>query len=364
MKNGKEPDVPDAQTGKSKKLSKEEIRRLMSGETKQETRNQFERDRDAIRQKEVEAANRRDEEQLLRRAEAREEARQTSQDEQDTQTRRDNTQSDDEETVVASSETDNEAAESRTEPKEDGGQGSSNDRFALLEKELKLRDLRMERLEFENQKWKTRAQRRAGELDYIKNQGGRANEAGEATDSVLDNFFDETEPQTLRRQESSESSNPLSRRLSALEAEAVEAAKERAVARFSADFADFEQDSEFTTVIKELGAEYADDLSSGNPKLVEKATNTLLRDARLEVLTRREETALQAARKKQATVAQRVRQQKLDGEISDGSDAGTEDNNPSKRTYGSLKEQLMDMDMDDLADLLTAQAKRAQRRSS
>lgn len=220
------------------------------------------------------------------------------------------------------------------EPTKDGAEAIDDDPLKLIERELQLRDLKMQRLENENQKWQTLAQQRQGKLDYLeKNDGTAPKPAGWG--------------QTRRSTEST--GNPETDRLAALEQEAVERARQNAVVAFTQQYPDLIQDQEFHAMLKERAQEYAEDLQSGNTKRVTRATNLLLQDARLELTIQREEAAIAEARQRQASAAETIRQRKLDSGATT-SDAAESSSTPPK-TYGSYKEQLMDMDTDQLAAL-------------
>lgn len=195
----------------------------------------------------------------------------------------------------------------------------------------------------DNKTWKTRAQTRAGELDFLKNHADRAKSPVEAEASSNDGGLYE-EP--VRQK----SNDPLANRLAELEANEIERAKVSAVQKFTSAHPDFQQDEAFAETLKAKAVDYLSELQSGSPGKVAKAVEMMLNDARLDTLINKEEQAAAEARKKVAAVSDRTRQQKLDSQISDSADSAGNQNVP--KTYGSLHEQLMNMPPDQLKALL------------
>lgn len=210
-------------------------------------------------------------------------------------------------------------------------------RLDLMERELQLRDVLQERQQLENEKWKYRAQTRAGELDYLRKTGRPSAES----DPIPSELYETDEYNTGNR-------SADDARFRALEEDAVERAKEKAIQKFSVDFKDFEQDDRFRQLVAEKAPEYAAELQSGHAKKVQKATEMLLRDARIERRIEMEQTALEEARSKQSVRSETIRNRKLATAPSDSSGDGNNSTTPAAG-YADEQDRLMKMPLDQLA---------------
>lgn len=304
------------------KLSKAEIRAIMDGTSTVDPKTEFEEGREAALAAEAEKAR---------------------------QTPAPAVQPKQAATPAVEATTEKPASESPSEQPTPAGNPDST-RLDLLEKELALRALEMEKLRQENKKWMYRAQTREGELNFLKTS--ESDDRGSHSPARESGRFGwEQSPA------SAGSSDEMTERLQSLEGEAVERAKEREVLKFHTEFPDFNQDDEFASVLRDLAPDYEFELRSGSPKKVGRSTAMLLREAKLEVDRRRAERAVQEARDHMASLHSEARQRKLDSMVSDSTDTSASSASPPKQ-YASERERLMDMPQEELAALLNAQRSR------
>jgi hypothetical protein len=241
-----------------------------------------------------------------------------------------------------------EAAEQSDKP--DGNSLTVEERLDLMDKELELRDLKLERVQQKAEKWETLAQRRAGELNHIRQSEKPANSKLEKAEedlwSELDNKTDDSEKRSAVR-------------LNEFEEEALATARQNAQLAFLNEYEkelytgkgdERKLDPEFVEVLTEVRDDYQDELASHSPKRVRKATEAALKEARLTFRERRLEKSLVEARSKRAVVSQEARERKLASQVSESTSQST--NEADTRDFENLS-------ADEMADALSRDKKRS-----
>jgi len=187
---------------------------------------------------------------------------------------------------------------------------TTTDTESPLEKRLKLLELQNERIQAEAEKWRYLAGRRAGAAGFEKNRQG-ADEAPadlkDIVDSVSGRGGDATAASTYKGDDRIEA---------ALEDASIRAFGD-AVITFTSEHPDLPDMLDIVNpIVDRKRADYVEELSSGNPRTIRKATQMLLREAYLEAKEARQKAEVEAATKRQADYVAGVQAKKTQAGIS------------------------------------------------
>lgn len=241
------------------------------------------------------------------------------------------------------------AAEQSDEP--DGNVSLTiEERMDLMEQELELEKLKGARWQAKAKKFERTASRHAGALNHVR-QSSNSESYGTGDDDLWSELFDEEEND--HRQTNTDRVD-----LSEFEQETLTAARQGVTQQFLNDHDDIYDgkdeeralSSDFTAAVAELRPDYDDDLNSGSPKRVRKATQSLLKEARMTLQEKRMEASLADARKRRAIVSTKARERKLASQASEGSSQS--DNEADTRDFENLS-------ADEMSDRLARDKKRS-----
>lgn len=197
------------------------------------------------------------------------------------------------------------------------------ERLDLMDQELELRDLKLQKMENRSSKWEGLAQRRAGELDFIRKQSNSRTEK-KADDDIWSDLVDDKSDEVKR------SSNTLSE----FEEDALVNARQDEQLRFlnvyegelyTGEGEERQLDPEFVKILTEVREDYQDELASSSPKRVRKATQSALKEARLTLKEYKLENSIVEARKRRAIVSNKARERKLTTQASESSASTSND---------------------------------------
>ena len=242
------------------------------------------------------------------------------------------------------------AAKQSDEP--DGNSLTIEERLDLMDQELELRDLKLQKMEQKASKWEELAQRRAGEIGHLRQSNSRTPKEEKAELDLWSELLEEEKPEQVRQRSSVT-------QLSEFEEEAIESARQSVQIQFLNEYAselytgegeDRELDPDFVEILKEVRNTYEDDLTSPSPKRVRKATQAVLRDARLTLKERRLESSIAEARKRRVVVSQKAREQKLASQASESSSSSS--NQTETRNFE-------DLSTDEMAEIMRKDKRRS-----
>jgi hypothetical protein len=264
----------------------------------------------------------------------------------------DNEQQGTQEDQEAQSEEDPRQAAEQTSDDADGNRSLSvEERIDLMERELELRDLKIQKMESKSSKWEHLAQKRAGELDFLRKSTSRTKES--ADDDIWSEFAtSETEQETRSG----------SVDLSEFEQDAIDNARQQEQLQFLNQYEndlytgegdERELNPTFIELLKEVRVDYEDELSGRSLKAVRKATKAILKEARLALKEKQLEGSIEEARKRRAIVSNKAREKKLSNQASESSPATQSDFNDI---------DIKDLSADEMAKLLRKDKRRTRYR--
>lgn len=196
-------------------------------------------------------------------------------------------------------------------------------RLELLEKELALGKLETEGLKAKHDKWRDLAQRREGELNYIRKRG-----QAKAPDDHI--FEDETNvPHVV--------DDP---RISYLTEELKNRAFQDELVAFASKHKDIDEyEGKMAELIKEGVSDYQAELNSGDIRQVRKATQLLLKESYIAAKEHKLRMEVEEAKTKKLQRAEEIKKKKLSG-ASSGSTASTTQGKktPSTKTVDDLSD--------------------------
>jgi hypothetical protein len=225
-------------------------------------------------------------------------------------TEQDTSEESEEEQKAASDSKDD--TESEQSEEADDGPLDVDERLIRLEEDREIQSLKVERQEEQIKKWMSKAHKAEAQLN--KTRAGQTAKADESdADDLLSEILEEESPADKKR----------GREPDWLQDERVERcqmAQNEALLEFYNQYPEMvvedpktgqkAEDPGVVEYVRQHGPEFQGELQSGNPTRIRKALNTLLREARLDVLEGRKTSEIEEARKKRALARQATRQRK------------------------------------------------------